>query len=69
MIIILTSVYGLFLLLDFIPIYRSKNRKLIWLYLSLMVFSYMITFLIGLGVKIPSPAPPIKNIIISLINK
>jgi hypothetical protein len=67
MIIIMTLVYALFLGLDFIPVYRSKNRKLIWLYLSLLIFSYSITFLIGLGVKIPSPAPLIKKVITSLI--
>jgi hypothetical protein len=69
MMIIMTLVYGLFLLLDFIPIYRGQNRKLIWLYLSLLIFSYSISFLIGLGVKIPSPAPPIKKVITSLMGE
>jgi hypothetical protein len=67
MIIIMTLVYALFLFLDFIPVYRGNSRKLIWLYLSLLIFSYSLTFLIGLGVKIPSPAPPIKKVITSLI--
>jgi hypothetical protein len=68
MISIMTLVYGLFLLLDFVAIYRGKNRKLIWLYLSLLIFSYSLTLLIGLGVKIPSPAPSIKKAITALLN-
>jgi hypothetical protein len=67
MISIMTLVYGLFLLMDFVAIYKAKSRKLIWLYLSLLIFSYSLTFLIGLGVKIPSPAPSIKKAITSLI--
>jgi hypothetical protein len=67
MVSFMTLVYGLFLLLDFTSIYRGKNRKLIWLYLSLLTFSYALTLLIGLGVKIPSPAPPIKKAITALI--
>lgn len=67
MIFIMTLVYGLFLLLDFIPVFQGKNRKLIWLYLSLFIFSYSLTFLIGLEVKIPSPARAIKKVITSLV--
>jgi hypothetical protein len=68
MISVMTLVYGLFLLLDFIPVYRGKNWKLIGLYLSLFILSYSLIVLIDLGVKIPSPAPPIKNIITWLVD-
>lgn len=68
MIAIMTLVYGLFLLLDFVPVYRGKNRRSIWLYASLLLLAYSMTFLTALGVKIPSPAPPIQKIITSFID-
>lgn len=68
MIFFITVIYALFIVFDFTPVFRGKNQKLIWLYLSLLIISYSISFLIGLGVKIPSPAPPIKKIITALIN-
>jgi uncharacterized membrane protein len=67
MILIMTMVYALFMGFDFIPVYRGKNTKLIWLYLSLLICSFSITILIGFGVKVPSPAPPIKKIITPFI--
>ncbi|HEX3047442.1 MAG TPA: hypothetical protein VHY08_22005 [Bacillota bacterium] len=67
MIFIMTVVYALFVVFDFIPVFRGKKRKLIWLYLSLLILSYSLSLLIGLGVKIPSPAPPIKKIITSIV--
>lgn len=66
-IIIFYSLFYLtFIFIDLIPIYKNKQRKLFWIYLIMTVFSYTIIILIGVGVRIPSPALIIKNVITSI---
>lgn len=53
----------LFIIFDLIPIYRQKKWKVFWVYAILISFSYIIHILYAIGVKIPSPAVPIKKVV------
>ena len=54
---------GLFVIFDLIPIYKQKKWKVFWVYTILFAFSYVNHLLFTLGVKIPSPAVPIKKVV------
>ncbi len=56
-----TIVCTIFILLDLVPIFREKKWRECWLYISVIAFVYMLTLLIALGIKIPSPVIPIKK--------
>ncbi|PYG87774.1 hypothetical protein LY28_01794 [Ruminiclostridium sufflavum DSM 19573] len=54
----------LFVLFDLIPLYRKKKRKAFWIYIILIFFAYTSHVLYILDIKIPSPATPIKKLVI-----
>lgn len=68
MIILFSLFYIIFVFTDLPFIFRNKNRKLFWIYLIITLISYLMVVLIGMDVEIPSPAPVIKKIVISVFN-
>jgi len=56
-------IFILFIIFELIPLYRKKKWKEFWVYTILISFSYIIQLLFDLGVKIPSPAVPIKKLV------
>ncbi len=62
-IISITIVCAIFICIDVIPIYRGKHWVEFWIYLFLMTSVYVFVILIASGVKIPSPAAPLKKIV------
>jgi len=58
-----TIIIALFIIFDLIPIYHQKKMKVFWVYTVLIFFSYVIHILFTLGVKVPSPAIPIKKLV------
>lgn len=58
-----STVFIFFIVFDLIPIYREKKWKVFWVYTILLAFSYVIHILFTIGVKIPSPAIPIKKLV------
>lgn len=58
-----TLFYILLVVFELIQIYRSKNKKLFWIYSIILIITYIIHILFIIGVKVPTPAEPIKNII------
>lgn len=58
-----TMVILSFIIFDLIPIFRQKKWKVFWVYTILISFSYIIHFLFTVGVKIPSPAVPLKRFV------
>lgn len=61
-----TIVFLLFIIFDLIPIFHKKKWKVFWVYTILISFSYVIHILLTIGVKIPSPADPIKKLVSSI---
>lgn len=62
--IIVSTIMGLFCIFgDLIPLYQSRQWLLFWGYSFMLSFAYLLTWLLVLGVELPSPAPPIKTLI------
>ena len=61
-----TFFYILLVVFELVGIFKSKDKKLIWIYSIILVITYAIHILFIIGIKIPSPAEPIKNIITSI---
>lgn len=66
MIVLYTLTYVFFIFADLIPIYKSKDAKLFWIYSIMMAFSYVILVLISIGIKVPSPTPAIIKVVSSI---
>ncbi len=62
-IIVHSVIVTFFIIFDLLPIFHNKQWKAFWFYVILMSFSYIIHTLILLGIKIPSPAVPIKMLV------
>lgn len=69
MFIVVFFLYALIITFEIIPLYKDKNKYKMFFYLFLSTFSMIITILLSLGVELPSPADPIKNIVISIFGK
>jgi hypothetical protein len=69
MFIIVILLYVIIITFETISLYEEKNKGKIFLYLSLSIFSMIISVLLTLGVQLPSPSNPIKNIVISIFGK
>lgn len=63
LILAVTIVCTLFILLDLVPIYRNKQWWEFWVYLTMIAVVYVLILFIAAGVKIPSPAVPLKKIV------
>jgi len=62
----------LFLLVGFLEIfylYKQKQKKELALYSVMIIAALTISLLLSYGVKIPSPAKPIKQIITTIIGE
>ena len=69
LLILCTSVYVFFILIDFIPVVKKRKWKTVAIYSILFITAYTLSMLTELGVKIPSPAVPLKQIVTSIIGK
>lgn len=63
MVVSISLVCTLFILIDLVTIYRNKQWWTFGVYSTMLVFVYVLTLLIASGIKIPSPAIPLKKII------
>ena len=64
-----TSVYVFFIILDIIPIIKSKQWKVFGIYAILITTAYVMTVLNELGVELPSPATPLKQIVTTIVGR
>lgn len=55
-----------FLLVDLVPIYRNKQWWTFWVYSTMLALVGLLTILIALGIRIPSPADPLKKIVFAI---
>jgi hypothetical protein len=63
MIIFVILFFTLVALIELVPLYKNKYRKEFWTHLVFLTIALSIAVLLGLGIKLPSPAKPIENLI------
>lgn len=61
--------YSLLAIYEFIPLYKQKLWRDFWVNTAIGIFSFTIALLLSLDVRIPSPAQPIAELIISIFGK
>lgn len=66
---LISIIYCLLAVYEFVPLYENKEKNDFIINSILFIFSFIIAILLCLGIKLPSPAPFIQKIIISLIGK
>ena len=62
-IIIYFALYLLIFAFDIVPLIKSKRKKSLTIYLPVFFLTLVINILFSLGVKIPSPAIPVKDVV------
>ena len=62
-ILLYSLLYIVFILVDFLYIYKHGEKRVSKFYLSLTLFSYILIVFTGLGFTVPSPAIFIKKIL------
>ena len=55
--------------IEIIPLYRKKQKKELTVYCIFFLAAFIISLLLSLGVKIPSPAKPIEAIVKAVLGK
>lgn len=60
--------YVIFIFVDIIPMYKKKEYSNLWKYLLLFGTSFVLTVLMAMEVKIPSPAKPIKEVVMYVVD-
>lgn len=58
-----TFFYIMLVVFELVQIYKDKDKKLFWIYSIILFITYIIHILFIIGIKIPTPSDPIKNII------
>jgi hypothetical protein len=61
--------YTILVIYEFVPLYKQKQWKDLWVNAGLGLFSLCIAVLLCFDIKIPSPADPIKDVITSVFGK
>lgn len=61
--------YSLLAIYEFIPLYKQKLWRDFGVNTAIGIFSFTIALLLSLDVRIPSPAQPIAELIISIFGK
>jgi hypothetical protein len=69
MIVLVILVYAALAYIQLVPLYKNKQWRDFGVNTSISAFSFVIASLLSLGVKIPSPADPIKNFITAFFGK
>lgn len=63
MVILVIVAFIIIALLEMVPLYKGKNKKEFILYSSLYSIAFILSFLMSIGVKLPSVANYIKVIV------
>lgn len=62
-------IYIIIIIIEIIPMIRNKKRNMIMTYIIFMATSLILSVLLSLEVKIPSPASAIEKIVYAIIKK
>lgn len=55
--------YIVIIIFDVIPFIKNKDKKVLYIYMPILLVTLTINILYGFGVKIPSPIKPISEIL------
>jgi hypothetical protein len=69
MFLLVIAAYTILVIYEFIPLYKQKLWKDFLVNTVLGVLSFTTAMLLSFKVKIPSPAVPIKDFIISILGR
>ncbi|PAB58216.1 hypothetical protein [Anaeromicrobium sediminis] len=69
MLFLVLIVYGIIGIIEITPLVKKKKKKDLVVYLVLYTSALVLSVLISIGVKIPSPAIPIQKMVESIIGK
>lgn len=69
MVILVVLVFALIIYWDLVPLYRAKLWRDFGVNMALTLLTFAMAVLISFDVAIPSPAYPIKILIISILGK
>ncbi|MCT4605161.1 MAG: hypothetical protein N4A64_03505 [Marinisporobacter sp.] len=69
MFILVIIVYIIIGILEIVPLIKRNQKKELVLYTVLFTTAFIMSLLISLDVKIPSPAKPIEKIVKAVIGK
>lgn len=61
--VVITAVYIFIFCVDFVPLYRKKEKRNSWIYMAFFSAAYVITVLSIIGAKLPNPSDLIQNIV------
>lgn len=61
--------YTIWVIYEFIPLYKQKRWHDVWVNAVLGISSFIIAILLCLDVEIPSPEKPIRELIVSIFGK
>ena len=64
--LICTVIFIYFIFNDLIPVYQKEEKKVAWTYMVLFVMSYVLHILITFEVKLPSPAAPLRKLVMTV---
>jgi len=67
--IVVLIVYIIFAILEFIPLYKKKQKKELYLYIPMMSVALLICLLINMNVKLLSPAKVIESMVNMIIGE
>ena len=67
--IVVLIVYIIFAILEFIPLYKKKQKKELYLYIPMMSVALIICLLINMNVKLLSPAKVIESMVNMIIGE
>lgn len=69
MIVLAVIGYSLLVIFEFIPLFKKKLWVDFWVNAVLGALSFTIVLLLSLGIKLPSPEKPIRELITSIFGK
>ncbi|MDP4090519.1 MAG: hypothetical protein Q8930_14810 [Bacillota bacterium] len=69
MIILVMLGYVILGIYEFIPLYKQKQWPDFWVNAALGATSLIVAVLLSVGIRIPSPEAPIREMIISIFGK
>lgn len=69
MFILVIIAYSIIGILEIIPLIKKNQRKELILYTALFTIAFIMSLLLSLDVKIPSPAKPIEKMVKAVMGK
>ena len=69
MFVLVILAYALIGFIEIVPLVQKKQHKELVLYSVTFGLAFIISLLLSLGVKIPSPARPIERLVLFILGK